>query len=109
MRRVKVRLTGSGTGKDPFRVNLPTYVIDAPPDYGRRWAWVLVPDDEVTPDGRISQARIRKKYREGWDKFDAETVKPIDLGSLGPGFRPSLLQRIRYALARLKSIKRTHA
>jgi len=95
MKRLKARLEGSGSYEDPFRVNLPTYVLDGEPDIGRRWAWVQVPDDEVDDEGQISQKRIREKYREGWRKFDASTVKPIDLGEFGVMPQPSLTERVK--------------
>jgi len=107
MRRVKVMLVGSGTPGDPWRVDLPTYVMDGEPDYERRCAWILVPPDEADEEGCIDQKRIRAKYKEGWAKFDAETVRPIDLGTLGV-LKPSRLQRTGWFLKKLLRGVATH-
>ena len=46
---LRVRLIGSGTDADPFRVNLPTYqMIDV--DYAAQLATVEVPEADL-PDG----------------------------------------------------------
>jgi len=85
MKRVKVRLIGTGTRDDPFRVNLPTSIIDCKRDADGNPIWineaegiaessidwktmtcyVLVPDDEVDEKGRLNEKRIREKYKEG--------------------------------------------
>lgn len=95
VKRIKVKLAGSGTLDDPFRVDLPTWTMDGEPDYELGWAWVLVPDDEVAKDGRsINEKRIREKYREGWATFKAESVKPPPPPPPPPP-KPSLLDRIK--------------
>jgi len=95
MKRVKVRLVGTGTELDPYRVNLPTYMLDVKRDpegkpilvdelpepavdYEARTAWVLVPDDEVDPNGRLNEKRIREKYREHWANFRREEVEVLE-------------------------------
>jgi len=96
MKRIKVRLIGSGTELDPFRVPLPSYIIDCKRDmegnpvlgkegfpvdsvdYEARTCYVLVPDDEVGPDGRLDEKRIREKYKEGWSKFRREDVEAME-------------------------------
>jgi len=93
-KRIKAKLIGKGTLLDPIRVNLPSYVMDVERDAegnpvlspagepvaqdleGKTWCWVLVPDDEVGPDGRLDEKRIREKYRERWSKFRREDVEP---------------------------------
>jgi len=73
MKMVKVKLIGSGTMDDPFRVNLPTFVlVDA--DYLRLEATVLVPEDEVDDKGCLNEVAIRRKYKEGWSRFRAADV-----------------------------------
>jgi len=71
MKRIRVKMVGSGTKDDPYRVDLPNYIIvKADTDRGIRppnaYAVVIVPDDELTPGGRISRAKIKKKYRGFW-------------------------------------------
>jgi len=96
MKRIKVKVIGKGTYLDPFRVNLPTYVMDIERDAegnpiltedgfpiaqdlkGKKSCYVLVPDDEVGPDGRLDEKRIREKYKEGWSKFKREDVEAME-------------------------------
>jgi len=93
MKRIKVKLKGKGTYLVPFRVELPTFVIDCQRDadgqpiltsdgfqldsvdYKKMTCYVLVPDDEVSPDGHLDEKRIRVKYKEGWSEFKAEDVE----------------------------------
>jgi len=93
MKRIKVKLIGKGTYFNPFRVALPTYVLDVKRDAegnplltedgfpvgqdlkGKTSCWVLVPDDEVDEEGRLDEERIRTKYKEGWSKFKREDVE----------------------------------
>jgi len=73
MKKVKVRLIGSGTEDDPYRVPLPTYQM-VEVDYSLMIAVVLIPDDEVKK-GRVDRGRIKEKYREWYranrEEFDA--------------------------------------
>jgi len=78
MVRVKVKVIGKGTEKDPYRVNLPTYVmIPGTEVYGGPKGQTLlrveveVPDDECT-DGKLDKVKIRTKYRgqPAWDRPD---------------------------------------
>ena len=98
VKRIKVKLIGKGTEDDPFTVNLPAWIMDREPDYYNRWAWVLVPDDEVDEKGRINERRIREKYREGWAKFDAESVKPPPPAPP----KPSRIERIKGFFKRVR-------
>jgi len=93
MKRIKVRLVGTGLEHDPIRANLPTYRVDCKRDaegqpirdeegrtffdidLEKRVAWVLVPDDEVGPDGRLDEERIRKKYGGRYSTFKREEVE----------------------------------
>ena len=100
VKRIKVKLIGTGAPNDNYRVNLPTYIMDGEPDYELGWAWVLVPDDEVDKDGRsISEKRIRKKYREGWADFKAASVKPPPPPPPPPP-KPSMVEKIKRFLRR---------
>jgi len=79
-KRVKVKVIGSGTEDDPYRVDLPNWeleVVDLKPqiDYKARIAWVLIPDDEVDEEGRINEKRIREKYPGRWKRFRREDVE----------------------------------
>jgi len=91
--RVKVKVIGSGTLDDPYRVNLPTYIIDVQRDADGNpiltedgtpkiqdltrisACWVLIPDDEVDELGRIDEKRIREKYGGKWADFRREEVE----------------------------------
>lgn len=98
MKRIKVKLIGKGTRLNPFRVNLPTWIIDCERDskgtpiwidenqgitkdsvdYKRHVCWVLVPDDEAEEEMgkmRLNEKRIREKYRENWSQFKKEDVE----------------------------------
>lgn len=78
MKEITVKITGSGTQEDRYRVNLPTYkIIDM--DIGKRQAKILVPDDEVdevvgndkNKKLMLSKDKIRQKYRgQKWDRSD---------------------------------------
>ena len=91
MAKIKVKVVGSGEPGDPRRVNLPTYqMIPGSEKYGGPKGKtllsceVLVPDDELDDQGRLSKARIRAKYKgqKRWDhKHVAEDLTP-------PGFEP---------------------
>jgi len=71
MARIKVKVVGSGKPEDPFRVNLPTYVLigDVAED---KTAEVEIPDDECK-DGKPDKAKIRAKYK-GQPRWDREDV-----------------------------------
>lgn len=93
MKRVKVKVVGSGKMHDPFHVDLPNCIMDVKRDvdgkpvyvdeleefaedsmdYIKMECFVLVPDDEVK-DGHLDQARIRAKYNN-WKKFNASDVE----------------------------------
>jgi len=96
MKRIKVKLIGKGIDEDPYRVNLPTYIMDNLRDaqgnliltsdgkrqdgcdYINKTVFVLVPDDETKEkDGKIKldEERIREKYGNNWENFKAEDVE----------------------------------
>ena len=74
MTRLKVRMIGSGTLDDPYRVNLPAYQgLEFDTDKGKKppnaWAIVEVPDDEVDEKGKLNRAAIKRKYKgQKWEK-----------------------------------------
>ena len=79
MAKIKIKLIGSGTEDDPYRVPLPTYRIISV-DYKRKYAIVEVPDDEcceIMPDGSIRMLNrlnlnvLRAKYRRVWHLYKA--------------------------------------
>jgi len=78
MKRLKVKMIGSGTPDNPYRVDLPTWQgLKFDTDKGiyppKAKAVVLVPDDECTPGGRISRATLRKKYAGSlWEKHEPD-------------------------------------
>ena len=76
MVKVRVKVTGTGTRDDPFRVDLPTYImIPGSEEYDTKdperlvSVTVDIPADECDGDGRPSPKKIRRKYREQprWD------------------------------------------
>jgi len=75
-------MIGSGTPLDPYRVDLPTWqgiVFDT--DKGKKpphaYAIVEVPDDELTPDGKLDRAAIKRKYKgQKWEKH----IDEVDQG-----------------------------
>jgi len=78
MVKVKVKVVGSGTEADPFRVRLPTYsMVPGTEEYADaekkifKSVEVEVPDDECDK-GRPDKAKIRAKYRGQplWDRAD---------------------------------------
>ena len=75
MKKVKVRLTGKGTEEEPYTVNLPTWTMKGDPDYVTKECEVYLPEDEVLPNGKINQARIRAKYKKNWSSFNASNVE----------------------------------
>ena len=90
--RIKVRLIGSGTPEDPYRVPLPTYTI-VEIDYKRKIAVVEVPDElfeEVLPDG--TRRRSRKAFAKNlarmylrWvlrNRNEIKKLKVIDWGGV---------------------------
>jgi len=66
--RTRVKVTGKGTPEDPYRVNLPTYIMigDVAED---KTVEVEVPDDECT-DGKLDKHKMRNKYKGQplWDR-----------------------------------------
>lgn len=91
MKRIKARLIGKGTRLDPWTVDLPTFkmesdkdvdgnptIVDGKPikavDYTKKECYVLVLDDEVKPNGKLDQEKIRAKYKN-WKDFNASDVE----------------------------------
>lgn len=93
---IKVKLIGSGKEHDPFRVGLPSFIVDKKRDndgniiydkdgnaedtvdYVNKVCMVLVPSDEVTivKDKKVlDQERIRIKYAKNWSQFNKEDVE----------------------------------
>ena len=79
MAKIRVKVAGSGEPGDPFRVELPTYqMIAGTEEYAGidrkvlKSVEVLVPDDELDDQGRLSKAKIRAKYKgqPKWDRDD---------------------------------------
>jgi len=79
MAKIRVKVIGKGIPEDPFRVDLPTYImIPGSEKYADREKTQLqsveiqVPDDEIDSQGKISSAKIRAKYKgqPKWDKPD---------------------------------------
>lgn len=80
MKRIKVKVVGSGTPEDPFRVDLPTYhMIPGTEEYAGVDKKVLksvevdIPADECDDKGRLSKEKIRAKYK-GQPRWDREDV-----------------------------------
>ena len=82
MGKLKVRMIGSGTEEDHYRVDLPTWhMIECDTDKGKvppnAWAIVEVPDDEVGPDGKLDKKKIKRKYKgQKWEKH----IDEVDQG-----------------------------
>ena len=86
MTRVKVKVVGSGTPGDPFRVDLPTYtMIPGSEEFDKKdpkrlvSVAVEIPGDECDVHGRPSPEKIRAKYKgqKRWDHNDvAEDLAP---------------------------------
>ena len=82
MARIKVRMIGSGTPSDPYRVDLPVWRgIEFDTDKGKKpphaFAIVEVPDNELTTDGKLDRAAIKRKYKgQKWEKH----VDEVDEG-----------------------------
>ena len=82
MTRIRVKMIGSGTDQDPYRVDLPTWSgIEFDTDKGKyppaAKAIVEVPDDEVGSDGKIDKKRIKEKYKgQKWEKH----IDEVDQG-----------------------------
>lgn len=77
--KVKVKVIGSGTLDDPFRVDLPTYqMIPGSEEFAGvdkkvlKSVEVLVPADECDEKGRPSPDKIQAKYKgqPRWDRKD---------------------------------------
>jgi len=77
--KLKVKVIGSGTQEDPFRVDLPTYQMipgteeyDAADKKVLKKVEVLVPADECDESGQLSAKKIRTKYKgqHRWDHKD---------------------------------------
>ena len=80
VKKLRVKVVGSGKEGDPFRVDLPTYrMVPGSEEYAGidrkvlKSVEVLVPADELDDQGRLSKARIRAKYR-GQPRWDRENV-----------------------------------
>jgi hypothetical protein len=73
MTKITVKLIGSGTPDDPYRVNLPSYSMFGEPDYAAKTCVVEVPDDELDESKkRPDRQKLREKYRgqSKWDRAD---------------------------------------
>jgi len=79
MAKVRVKVVGSGTEADPWRVDLPAWVwVPGSEVYSDKAKKVLesievlVPDDECDEAGQLSAEKIRAKYRgqPHWDRAD---------------------------------------
>jgi len=84
MAKIRVKVSGKGTDADPFRVDLPTYLMVAGSeeyaDKARKVlksVEVLIPDDECDDRGKPSLEKIRHKYRgqPRWDRPDLKLPK----------------------------------
>jgi len=78
MKRLKVKVIGSGTPDDPYRVDLPTYtMVECDTDKGKKppnaFAIVEVPDDEVDEKGKINRLRLKEKYKGSkWETHEPD-------------------------------------
>jgi len=77
---IRAKVVGSGATGDPFRVNLPSYVmVPGTEEYADAEKKVLkainvqVPNDEVDAQGRPDKAKIRQKYK-GQPRWDHDKV-----------------------------------
>ena len=81
LRTIVVKVVGSGTENDPYKVNLPSYTIIkelTPRDEHGKFhpnpkVMISVPDDEWDEKtGRLDKKKIRQKYKdnEKWDRPD---------------------------------------
>lgn len=76
MKQLIVKALGTGQKGDPFRVNLPSYIINEVIIGSPIKANISVPNDEVDVDNitgvvTLSKVKIRLKYRgQSWDKVD---------------------------------------
>ena len=75
MKKVKVKITGKGTEKEPFTVDLPTWVMIGEIDHNKKECEVYLPSDEVLSNGKINQSKIRSKYKENWSEFNSIGVE----------------------------------
>ena len=75
MKKVKVKIIGSGKDEDPFTVDLPTWSMIGEIDHNKKQVFVGIPDDEVDLNGKIDQDKIRSKYKKNWSNFNAATVE----------------------------------
>lgn len=91
--KIRARVIGSGTKKDAFRVDLPTYqMIPGSEEYDSQdpkklvAVEVLVPADECDSKGRPSKQKIRRKYKgqPRWDRPDVAA----DILAGNPGNNP---------------------
>ena len=75
MTRIRVKIIGSGTQADPYRVDLPTWQgIQFDTDRGIKpphaFAIVEVPDDEVDARGKIKRGYLKIKYAGAYHMFE---------------------------------------
>jgi len=65
-RRIIVKVIGSGTNEDPFRVDLPRYTrirrLTPPNTPNQRWE-VETDDDILDKNGKPDVEKLREKYR----------------------------------------------
>jgi len=100
--KLRVRVIGSGTPEDPYRVNLPTFtmvpsswqplipgkvdkdgvlstqpdgkpVVLTPAEKAQLTCEVIVPGDEVDDKGQLDKAKIRAKYK-GQTRWDRDDI-----------------------------------
>lgn len=79
VKKLRVKVVGSGEPGDPFRVDLPAYeMVPGTEEYSDPEKKVLasvevkIPADECDDKGQLSKARIRAKYKgqPAWDRED---------------------------------------
>jgi len=79
MKKIKVKMIGKGTDKEPYTVALPAWkMTDDKVDYINMECYILVPDNETKIVGnkiKLDQQKIRKKYKKNWSKFNASSVE----------------------------------
>ena len=101
MAKIRVKVVGSGTPEDPFRVDLPTYMmIPGSEEFDKKdpkrlvSVTVDIPGDECDVHGRPSPKKIRRKYKEQprWDRPDvAKDLTPPgapEMVVVTPGLEP---------------------